>query len=113
MVEDKIYELMEKMYIEMQEGFKEVKTDIKDLRESQARIEFEHGEKLSALFDGYQQDSDKLDRLEITVAMHNDKLDFLEKESLKHTNQLQRIENKLEIHDAQIHLLDKTKASIK
>ena len=51
-----------------------VKTDIAGLTEkldfvsdSVVRIEHEHGKKLAALFDGYQQVNDKIDRLQIQV----------------------------------------------
>ncbi len=96
---DKIYELMEKMYTEMQQGFtevrteiQEVKTEIKDLHKSQVRIENDHGEKLSALFD-FQKSQEEINNQVLSA--------------------LARIENKLETHDTQIHVLDKTKANIK
>lgn len=42
----------------------ELKTDVKDLKKTVHSIEHDHGEKLSALFDGHKQNSDKLDRIE-------------------------------------------------
>jgi uncharacterized protein involved in exopolysaccharide biosynthesis len=55
-----------------------------------ARIEYEHREKLAALFDGYQSIKETLD---------------------DHTDRLQRIEDKLETHEIQINVLDSTKAN--
>lgn len=73
-----------------QEFQKFVVEHLKDLRESQARMEFKYEEKLSALFDGY-------------VAI---------KETLSdHTQRLQRIEDKLETHEIQIKVLDSTKSN--
>lgn len=128
-MEDKTFELMEKMYIEFTKEFQKVneKLDQKADKTDIVRIENDHGEKLSALFDRYQQNSDKLDchtemlnrldnrlgGVEKIVSSHSDKLDRLEKVSLKHTAQLERIDNKLETHNTQIHVLDKTKANIK
>ncbi|MHB1127351.1 MAG: hypothetical protein ACYC2T_10450 [Bacillota bacterium] len=55
-----------------------------------ARIEHEHGEKLSALFDGYKLLSETLS---------------------DHTARLERIEEKVTSHDIKIEILDKTKAA--
>ena len=55
-----------------------------------ARIEYDHGEKLAALFEGYQS-------IKETLA--------------DHTDRLQRIEDKLETHEIQINVLDSTKAN--
>lgn len=54
-MEDKVFELMSKMYSEMTEQFKAVKDDIKGLKNDIVRIENDHGKKLDALFDGYKQ----------------------------------------------------------
>ena len=48
----------------------EVKVD--SLERTVLRIEHDHGEKLSALFDGYEQNSQKLDRIEQEVAKHEE-----------------------------------------
>lgn len=60
------------------------------LHQDIARIEFEHGEKLSALFEGYQSITETL---------------------ADHTDRLQRIDDKLETHEIQIKVLDSTKAN--
>ncbi len=56
----------------MEEGFKEVKSEINDLKKRVMIIEQEHGEKLDLLFDGYKQNSDKLDRIENEVTRHEE-----------------------------------------
>lgn len=56
----------------MEEGFKEVKSEIKELKKRVMIIEQEHGEKLDLLFDGYKQNSDKLDRIENEVTKHEE-----------------------------------------
>ncbi len=91
--EEKIFELMTKMYSEMQQGFedvnnkiekvdrelqgtknevKDVKNEVKDVKNTVTRIEHDHGQKLGVLFDGYKQNSDKLDRIETEVSKHEE-----------------------------------------
>ncbi len=83
-----LFELITKMYNRMEgmddrmEGMdseiQEIKRDMatKDqLREVRSRvilIEEEHGKKLDLLFDGYKQNSDKLDRIEKKVTRHEE-----------------------------------------
>jgi archaellum component FlaC len=83
-VENEVLDTITAMYAEMQKGFSEVngrfnkvderfdkidkrfdKVDerIDRLEKTVHKIEHEHGEKLSALFDGYKQNSQKLDIL--------------------------------------------------
>lgn len=105
-MENKMYDLMEKMYkdflefkqttetnmatkddiarLEQRIGSVEGKVDSLDqrmdslegkvdsLERTVLRIEHDHGEKLSALFDGYEQNSQKLDRIEQEVAKHEE-----------------------------------------
>lgn len=97
MNEEKIYELMTKMYAdlkdtqektyaEMQEGFKRVDerfssveerlttlgSDVGTIKETVSKIEVEHGQKLSALFDGYGRNAQKLDCIEAEVKKHDE-----------------------------------------
>lgn len=94
-------DLMTKMYAEMQKGFKQVYSEmnkgfaqvygemnkgfervdgkfdqvndrIDNLEKTVLKIEQEHGDKLSALFDGYKQNSQKLDRIEKEVSKHEE-----------------------------------------
>jgi len=60
------------------------------LRQDLARMEFAYGEKLSALFDGYQQNA-------VVLA--------------DHTQRLERIEDKITTHEIQIKVLDSTKSN--
>lgn len=98
---DDMKDLIVKMYAEMQKGFQQVNSDmqkgfdqvysdmgqgfsdvnnridnvenkVKDIKRTVLKMEHEHGEKLSALFDGYKQNSDKLDRIEIEVSKHEE-----------------------------------------
>ena len=64
MENDKLFELMTKMYGEMQE----IKTDVRDIKDKVINIENDHGKKLDLLFDGYKQNADKLDRVEKEVS---------------------------------------------
>ncbi len=57
---------------EMQEGFKEIREEIKGTKDKVIIIEQEHGKKLDALFDGYKQNSEKLDRIEKEVSRHEE-----------------------------------------
>ena len=50
----------------------EVKTRLTSVENTVTRIENTHGEKLSALFDGYKHNSEKLDRIEQEVSKHEE-----------------------------------------
>ena len=78
-MEDKVFDLVEKMYVEMQEGFDGVnkridslETEVKETKNKIIFIEQEHGKKLTALFDGYKQNAEKLDRIENEVSKHEE-----------------------------------------
>lgn len=77
--EEKILNFLEKMYIDLQEtkeqmqkGFEKVNSELQEVKNTVTRIENEHGQKLGALFDGYKQNSDKLDRIEVEVSRHEE-----------------------------------------
>ena len=69
-MEDKAFELLTTMYSEFIDFRKEVndKLDKKADKSDIARIENDHGKKLEALFDGYKQNADKLERIENEVS---------------------------------------------
>ena len=73
---EQLFEFMTKIYGEMQEGFKEVRNEIKEVRsevkKTNAKIDYEVMPKIDALFDGYKQNSDKLDRIEKEVSRHEE-----------------------------------------
>lgn len=85
-MEDKTFELIEKMYVEMKNGFNQVnqrfdkvesrldnvETRLANVEKTTLNIEQDHGKKLQALFDGYKQHSDQLDRVEKEVSMHEE-----------------------------------------
>ncbi len=77
--EEKVLELMGKMYAEMTEGFKavnerldKVENEVKDIKKTVLTIEQDHGEKLSALFDGQIQNTARLERIEAEVVKHDE-----------------------------------------
>ena len=70
-MDDKIFELIEKMYADLSgkidgigNELQEVKTEVKEVKKQVTTIEIEHGNKLEALFDGYKQNAEILDRIE-------------------------------------------------
>jgi chromosome segregation ATPase len=93
-VEDKIFELLEKMYVDIKGELNDIKTELSKKADKTdiVRIENEHGQKLDALFDDYkqlhekQEEHDKrfdrietkLDNLSIRVNSHDSKLEVLE-----------------------------------
>ncbi len=92
-MDDKTFELLEKMYSDFNKRFDtlEVKINQKADKTDIVRIENEHGKKLDALFDGYKQTYEKLqehdkrfddvetklDNLSIQVNGHESKLKVL------------------------------------
>jgi len=62
--DDKIYDLIEKMYIEFSKRFDNMESDIKILKTESVKtnttIENDIAPKITFLFDGYKQNSDKL-----------------------------------------------------
>lgn len=77
---------MTKMYSEMQETKKEMQDTKREMREGFSHvnkridkvetmitnIEHTHGQKLEALFDGYIQNTQQLDRIEEKVSQHEE-----------------------------------------
>lgn len=82
MENEKIFELMEKMYADLKGGMdnmqaemKGIKKDVKgnsnkidNLEKIVLRMEQNHGQKLEALFDGYTQNAQKIDKIEREVS---------------------------------------------
>lgn len=69
-MEEKSFELLTKMYSEMSEQFKEInrKLDEKADKSDIIRLENELNPKVDALFDGYRQHTDILERIEKEVS---------------------------------------------
>jgi len=83
-MEDKTFNLVEKLYVEMQTGFKKVNFDISEIKSKLdqkadktdiVRLENELHTKTSALCDGYTQLNDKVDQIEGTVNTLVEKVD--------------------------------------
>ena len=69
--EEKIYNLIERLYKELIEFKDETKDNFSKTNQAITKIEHDHGQKLAALFDGYRQNADKLDRIEAEVKRHD------------------------------------------
>ncbi|NMA85099.1 MAG: hypothetical protein GX962_14695 [Epulopiscium sp.] len=74
-----LFELMTKIYSDMQEGFKQVNKRIDDIESEISgvkkvviNIENDHGKKLDSLFDGYKQTYEKLTHIEDEVSKHDE-----------------------------------------
>jgi hypothetical protein len=77
--EKKIFNLLEKMYVEFNKRFKSIdkrfeniEAGLSTVKATVVNIENDHGQKLDALFDGYKLNSEKLDRIEAEVAKHEE-----------------------------------------
>lgn len=57
---------------EMKSEMQEMKSEIKNVKKTVLKIEDEQGKKLTALFDGYKQNSDILKRIEKEVSKHEE-----------------------------------------
>lgn len=72
MENDKVLDLLEKMYGEFGQFKKETETELREIKKTVIHIENDHGDKLKALFDGYVQNSEKLTRIEQEVSRHEE-----------------------------------------
>ncbi len=86
MESEKMFDLMSKIYSELQEtkkemheGFSKVDTrlnsveaELSNVKNTVTNIEHTHGQKLEALFDGYTQNSQQLTRIEKEVNKHEE-----------------------------------------
>jgi len=74
-MDDKIFEMFEKLYGRMEDGFKEIRTematkeDVARLEGNLARLEHAHGQKLDALFDGYKSNTEAIQGLRTDVQL--------------------------------------------
>lgn len=78
-MEDKMFELMSKMYSEVKQGFAAVdkrldniENDIKDLKKDVVRLENDLKPKVEATLDGYKQHTDMLERIEKEVSRQDE-----------------------------------------
>lgn len=56
----------------MKQDITDIKQDITSVKKTVARIENDHGQKISALFDGLTQVNSRLDRIEQKVSQHDE-----------------------------------------
>ena len=100
---EKIYDLMEKLYSETQKGFEQVNTRIegleKEIRKTNLVIEHDIKPKIEVLFDGQKQNSDKLDSLDSKVDNLENKVDNLEHRFDRLEHKVDRIEIQVSKHD--------------
>ncbi|QCX32442.1 hypothetical protein FDN13_01305 [Caloramator sp. E03] len=89
---EKLFELMTKMYselqstkTEMQNGFKEVKERLEKVENAVTGLEYELKETKKALYDGYAQNTESIKRIEIKLDEISEKVD-------KHDIKIQVIE---------------------
>ena len=78
-LEEKIFELMSKMYTDMHEMKENIATkeDIKEVKQDIAMLEDSHGRKLDALFDGYKANTEAIEKLTKKVENHEVKLQIV------------------------------------
>lgn len=101
-MEDKMFELMSKMYAEMQQGFKDIRNDI-------VRIEDKLDTNSKVLFDGYKQDyeltkeiKDKLDEntrsideINMSISEMKDDINYIAGKTLRNDNKINKIAEQL------------------
>lgn len=57
---------------ELKEGQNKIESELSNVKKITLDMEESHGKQLVALFDGYKQNSDKLDRIEKEVSKHEE-----------------------------------------
>lgn len=105
-MENKTFELLEKMYAEFSEFRKEssqkfdnIENRLDKVEGHVTRIEIEHGKKLEALFDGYNQTYEKLQEHDKRFDNIDTKIDNLSDKVNIHDSKLDRIEKAVTEHD--------------
>ncbi len=81
-MEDKVFGLLEKMYVEMKEMKSNMATkkDLDNTRQDLARLEDKMDNHFKALYDGYKQNTEKLCEVEVKVNDLNNKVEGQEVE---------------------------------
>ncbi len=98
-MEEKTFELLEKMYVEFSEFRKETNTRLDNVEGHITRIENEHGQKLDALFDGYKQTYEKLQE-------HDKRFDEHDKRFVRIEAKLDNLSLKVNNHDSKLEILE-------
>jgi peptidoglycan hydrolase CwlO-like protein len=119
-VEDKTFELMEKMYSEINKRFdsmqgdiqgikgdiRQVKKEVRHVRNQVTRLEYEHGKKIDALFDGYKQLYEKLEEHDKRFDEHDKRFDDHDKRLDRIEAKLDKLSHKVSSHDAKLEVLE-------
>jgi uncharacterized protein YukE len=71
-VEDKMFDLVSKMYSEMKQGFAEVNGKMEVLSKQVINLENDLKPKVEALFDGYKQHTDMLEHIKNEVSRQDE-----------------------------------------
>ncbi len=78
-MEDKTFELIEKLYNRMEEGFKDVKNEIQgvktELKQDMARMEQKFDDKIGILFDAVQGNTEAINSLRTEMQTLETKVD--------------------------------------
>ncbi|NLJ78740.1 MAG: hypothetical protein GX329_05195 [Tissierellia bacterium] len=69
MSNEQLFELITEMYADIQEEFKDIKSEIRVMG---AKIDHDVIPKVNSLFDGYKQNAEELDRIEEEVSKHEE-----------------------------------------
>jgi len=69
---DKRFDKMDQRFDKMDQRFDSLEKDVTDIKQRVIKIENDHGKNLQVLFDGYVQNSEKLDRIEKEVTKHEE-----------------------------------------
>lgn len=102
MEDDKLFELMSKMYAEMQQGFKEIRNDI-------VRIENKLDANSKALFDGYEQpyelnmemrdkidlNTRSVDEINMSISEMKEDINYIAGKTIKNDSKINKIAEQL------------------
>lgn len=98
-MEKDLFELMSKMYSEMQTGFKELKSEVNELRAEVVKtnfvIENDIKPSIEALYDGYKQNSESINRIEDDIKEIRLAINELQIKTIKNENSIISFSRKL------------------
>ena len=75
MENEKLFEFMEKIYSQMQQGFKEVRGDISSMKTDIKKIDFkieDLNKKVDLSLEGHKTNTEQLNRIESEVSRHEE-----------------------------------------
>jgi hypothetical protein len=71
-MDDKLFNLLEKVYLELQEVKQEVRKNNEDIAKTNILLENDFRPKMESLFDGYKQNTKLLEDIRDEVARHEE-----------------------------------------